>query len=306
MPSYHRHQRPVPFHASENRRQSPRRPASVVPDLKARLFAGSDVHLVDVSPHGILIETNARLLPGSPISIKFVTADADLVLRGTVVRSSVSRVSGEGVVYRTAVGFADEIKPRLFGAAFHMVVAADLAPELPDAKPLAEAAPADDDGRLTNDNVRALPVGRRPVTEHPMSAQGHDDLQPTGITDIDREHALELRVVRETQAALLTGDRKKALLLLERLEDVTNAHFLTEQLLMRLHAYAGYAAHEQDHDRLIGELRTLSRALASDEPVDARLAVQQLERWLLTHMATEDQALGTFISQKPDATGESA
>ena len=135
-----------------------------------------------------------------------------------------------------------------------------------------------------------------------MTDQGHDELQPTGVADIDREHALELRVVREVQAALLEGNREKALLLLARLEDVTNAHFLTEQLLMRLHAYAGYEQHEQEHDVLIRELQALSRQLSSGAPVDARLAVHQLEHWLLSHMATEDHVLGEFIRQSPAHT----
>ena len=102
--------RPVDPDQGANRRQSPRRPASDIPGLKARLFAGSDVGLIDVSRRGVLIETDARLLPGSPISIKFVTTDATLVLKGTVVRSSVNIVSDKGVVYRTAVAFDEDIK----------------------------------------------------------------------------------------------------------------------------------------------------------------------------------------------------
>ena len=110
MTSHARRHRPAPADAGENRRQSPRRPASAIPGLKARLFAGSDVRLIDVSRRGVLIETDARLLPGSPISIKFVTTDANLVLKGSVVRSSVNIVSDKGVVYRTAVAFEEDIK----------------------------------------------------------------------------------------------------------------------------------------------------------------------------------------------------
>lgn len=110
MNNHARRHRPEPAVAGENRRQSPRRPASAIPNLKARLFAGSDVRLIDVSRRGVLIETDARLLPGSPISIKFVTTDANLVLKGSVVRSSVNIVSDKGVVYRTAVSFEEDIK----------------------------------------------------------------------------------------------------------------------------------------------------------------------------------------------------
>ena len=125
----------------------------------------------------------------------------------------------------------------------------------------------------------------------------HDTPLPTGVTDIDREHALELLVVREIQTALLAGDRARALPLLARLEDVTNAHFLTEQLLMRLHAYEGYEAHQQEHDRLVRDLQELSRRVTDGAALDARQAAEHLQRWLLRHMATSDQVLGEFIAQ---------
>lgn len=92
-----------------DRRTSPRVPASSVPNLKARLLAGPDVRLVDLSRRGVLLETQTRLLPGSPIRLKFVADDATLVLKGAVVRSSVSTFGEQGLVYRTAVAFDEDI-----------------------------------------------------------------------------------------------------------------------------------------------------------------------------------------------------
>ena len=123
-----------------------------------------------------------------------------------------------------------------------------------------------------------------------------ENLPTTGVAEIDGEHALELQVVRELQAALFAGDRAGARQLVERLTDFTNAHFLTEQLLMRRHAYPGYEAHQLEHDRLIDELGDLTRALDAGSPLDAREEAEKLERWLLAHMATTDQALGDFLT----------
>ena len=95
--------------AGENRRSSVRLPAEKLPQLKARLVAGPDVRLVDVSRRGILLETDTRLLPGCPIRVRFVTDDATLILKGRVIRSSVAMVSGEGMVYRTGVSFDEDI-----------------------------------------------------------------------------------------------------------------------------------------------------------------------------------------------------
>lgn len=92
-----------------DRRTSPRVPASAVPDLKARLLAGPDVRLVDLSRRGVLLETQTRLLPGSPVRLKFVAQDATLVLKGAVVRSSVCTCGEHGLIYRTAVTFDEDI-----------------------------------------------------------------------------------------------------------------------------------------------------------------------------------------------------
>jgi hemerythrin len=123
-----------------------------------------------------------------------------------------------------------------------------------------------------------------------------------GVATMEREHALEIQMVRELQAAIAAGDLAAAGALFDRLEEFTNAHFLAEQLLMRLHAYPAYEAHQQEHDRLIGELRDLRRALESDEPGEPATAVARLERWLYAHMQSADSALADFL-QRPGAAG---
>lgn len=101
-----RHHAHIPH---DERRGSPRRPASMVPNLKARLLAGPDVRLVDISRRGLLLETDSRLMPGSAIRIKLVADDANVVMKGCVIRSSVAVVTGEGIVYRTAISFDEDI-----------------------------------------------------------------------------------------------------------------------------------------------------------------------------------------------------
>lgn len=93
-----------------DRRRSPRKPAASVPYLKARLVAGPEVRIIDVSKRGILLETETRLMPNSPIAIRFVAADASLVLKGCVVRSSIAQLTGVELRYRTAVAFEEDIR----------------------------------------------------------------------------------------------------------------------------------------------------------------------------------------------------
>ncbi|MEZ5582155.1 MAG: hemerythrin domain-containing protein [Candidatus Competibacteraceae bacterium] len=53
--------------------------------------------------------------------------------------------------------------------------------------------------------------------------------------------------------------------ILDRLTSYTDAHFMAEQLLMRLHGYAHYEAHQLEHDRLIGKVRELEQQYRAGE-----------------------------------------
>ncbi len=130
-----------------------------------------------------------------------------------------------------------------------------------------------------------------------MSTERIDEHGLQSIAEMEREHALEIRMVRDLQAALAAGDRAAAEALFEQLEDFTNAHFLAEQLVMRLHAYPALAAHQEQHDRLVAELRDLRCALGGNDSADPLGAVARLERWLYAHMESEDRALVDFLQQ---------
>lgn len=135
--------------ASEERRRSVRLPASAVPYLAARLVGGPDVRLINISRRGVLVETTTRLLPGSPVGIKFVAADATLILRGCVVRSSVAVLNGSALRYHTAVSFSEDIglcDASLWGPAAAVSSASPSSPE-PSVDPtVLEAVP---DAELT-------------------------------------------------------------------------------------------------------------------------------------------------------------
>ena len=131
-----------------------------------------------------------------------------------------------------------------------------------------------------------------------MSTNGIGEHARSGVETMEREHALEIQMVRDLQAALAAGDGAAASALFERLEEFTNAHFLAEQLLMRLHAYPAYVAHQEEHDRLIAELRDLRQTLESTEaPADPAAAVARLERWLYAHMQSSDASLADFLER---------
>lgn len=135
-----------------------------------------------------------------------------------------------------------------------------------------------------------------------MGTRKMDENLTTGVEEIDQEHALELQIVRSIQTALGTKNRQQLGELLQQLEDFTNAHFLGEQLLMRLHAYPGYQAHQEEHDNLMRELKELSQRLLTQESSDPAKEAENLERWLITHIQSEDQALAEFLKLREEAS----
>jgi hemerythrin-like metal-binding protein len=116
-----------------------------------------------------------------------------------------------------------------------------------------------------------------------------------GVPEIDVEHELQIELVHAVRAALAAGDVATAQAAIGRLDDVTNAHFLAEQLLMRLHAYPGYSAHVEEHDRLVEELRKLWRQQLG---TDSGAVAQRLELWLRAHIATADEAFASFLQNQ--------
>jgi hypothetical protein len=73
--------------------------------VTARIRPGHDAAVVDVSEHGVLIETPHRLLPGASVELMMETSTNKAAVRGRVLRSVVSCVRASSVSYRGAIGF---------------------------------------------------------------------------------------------------------------------------------------------------------------------------------------------------------
>lgn len=125
----------------------------------------------------------------------------------------------------------------------------------------------------------------------------------TGVAEVDREHLEQIALVEALESAAREGapaqeQRER----LARLTEFTNAHFLSEQLLMRRHAYPMYEDHVQDHDQAIAVLRDLQAGLDRGEGALPVETLESLRRWLLAHMRSRDRAFGTYLAAHPVAS----
>lgn len=91
------------------RRQFTRIPGHAMPEVTARVLGGPHVRLIDLSQRGAQVETSLPLRPGRAVTIRFVTADTTVTLTGAVVRSSIAVLNADGVTYRAALSFAEDI-----------------------------------------------------------------------------------------------------------------------------------------------------------------------------------------------------
>jgi hemerythrin len=116
---------------------------------------------------------------------------------------------------------------------------------------------------------------------------------------LDAEHQVQLGLVTGLEQAL--RERRPASEvdeILDRLVSYTDAHFMAEQLLMRLHGYPHYQAHQQEHDHLVEQIRELERRYRADEIALSLDTVDSLKAWLLGHTRQADQALADYLDQR--------
>jgi PilZ domain-containing protein len=71
----------------------------------ARVRAGHDVTVIDVSSGGTLVESRHRMLPGAMVELHLETTERRTSIRGRVLRCAVSRLRSSSVCYRGAIGF---------------------------------------------------------------------------------------------------------------------------------------------------------------------------------------------------------
>ena len=92
----------------DDRRSHPRIPARLLPTLSAQLSGGSKVTLLDLSQHGVRLETTRHMRPGQVVSVRFSIDDQIVTINASVVRASIVRVEAEEVRYETGLRLNDE------------------------------------------------------------------------------------------------------------------------------------------------------------------------------------------------------
>lgn len=119
-----------------------------------------------------------------------------------------------------------------------------------------------------------------------------------GLPELDVEHQLQVRLVESLRRSVAAGQGRAVQgELLQRLEDASNVHFMSEELLMRLHAWERYEQHTEEHRRLLEELKGLRVLFERGGPDAVGVALDQLQTWLGSHVRGMDRAFADYVAR---------
>jgi len=113
-----------------------------------------------------------------------------------------------------------------------------------------------------------------------------------GVPAVDAEHEEMIALLNEIYEEMST--RRDPASIEQFLGDVLfaiAAHFALEERLMREAAYAEYAAHKDDHEDLLDQIRDLMDRFVADPDAGMELLRERLSGWFERHFATFDARL---------------
>ena len=98
------------------RRRAARRPvAAGEPLARAKLRTGGQLHLLDASSSGALVQTTERLLPGRHLDVHVISANGRVLVRARVARAFVFHLGADCVEYHAALAFERALDVRAEG-----------------------------------------------------------------------------------------------------------------------------------------------------------------------------------------------
>lgn len=135
--------------AAQEKRGSPRRPASAIPSIESVRISPhrAEAVLINISERGVLVECGMRLQPGTRVTVLFSGSFTPSSVPSRVARSVVSGMAAEGIRYQVGISFNQPIE----------------LPELPPEALSADPAPAPSPLPETPDAAAAAEPPRKPL-----------------------------------------------------------------------------------------------------------------------------------------------
>jgi hypothetical protein len=135
--------------AADEKRGSPRRPASAMPSIESVRISPhrAEAVLINISERGVLVECGMRLQPGTRVTVLFSGSFTPSSVPSRVARSVVSGMAAEGIRYQVGISFNQPIE----------------LPELPPDAVAAEPVAAAPDDSTTPEATTAAQPAQKPL-----------------------------------------------------------------------------------------------------------------------------------------------
>lgn len=126
----------------------------------------------------------------------------------------------------------------------------------------------------------------------PSIAQFNQDANMT----TDQEHLIQLELMQALCEAATNGTPEPQLgELLRQLIDYSEAHFMSEELLMRMKSYDGYEDHISDHALMMDTFNEISAAHAAGNHPLIGLQAATMLRFIGQHIVNRDKQFADFL-----------
>lgn len=126
------------------------------------------------------------------------------------------------------------------------------------------------------------------------------DFNAAANADTQREHQIQLGLLQSLFAAVNERrDGAEIARILDQLLAYSEAHFMSEELLMRQKSYDDYEDHVDDHSHMLDVLRQTAADHAADRSALVAQKAEHVLAFIGQHIGTRDKRLADFVRNGP-------
>jgi len=125
---------------------------------------------------------------------------------------------------------------------------------------------------------------------------GIDEFNHAANDDTDREHQVQLDLLQKLCLALEAGAPATTIhQVISDLIDYSEAHFMSEELLMRMKSYDDYEDHQENHNHILEVLRDMAAQNISGDGALLKNKARDMLGFISQHIATRDKRLADHV-----------
>ncbi|MEI6733340.1 MAG: hemerythrin family protein [Comamonadaceae bacterium] len=126
------------------------------------------------------------------------------------------------------------------------------------------------------------------------------DFNTAAQAGMDREHEVQLSLLRTLcQAIREQRNAGEVAQLLEQFSAYCEAHFVSEELIMRQNSFDEYEDHADDHCHMMDLLKVIAIDHATGKSSELKAVTDEALAFIENHIRTRDQRFADFLRTTP-------